>query len=74
MILLVVWNRKEWHYIAVKILSPLFREIMSSHDNDFYFLNCLLSSATGNKREFHKKMENENFCNVAMLSQDNIRI
>ena len=25
----MVWNGKEWHYIAVKILSPLFREIIA---------------------------------------------
>ena len=30
-----------WHYLAVKKLSTLSREITSKHHGDFYFLNCL---------------------------------
>ena len=28
------------HYLAVKNLSRLLRQITSSHDGDFYCLNC----------------------------------
>ena len=31
---------KNWHYLAVKKLSRLVREIISNNDGDFYCLNC----------------------------------
>ena len=32
---------KNWHYLAVKKLSALFRRIASENSGDFYCLNCL---------------------------------
>ena len=37
-ILLMITNGKKWHYLAVKKLSALLREITSKHDGDFYCL------------------------------------
>ena len=31
---------ENWHYLAVKKLSRLVREIISNNDGDFYCLNC----------------------------------
>ena len=39
-VLLIITDSKEWHYLAVKKLLPLLREITSNHDGDFYSLNC----------------------------------
>ena len=45
-ILLMVPNRKGWHYITVKKLSVLLKGITSKHQDDFYCLNCLHSFRT----------------------------
>ena len=40
--------------------------------SDFYCLSCLHSFATENKLESHRKVcQNEDFCNVVRLSEDN---
>ena len=49
-------NREGWHYITVKTLLALFREITSKHQVDFYCLNCLHSFASENKQESHKNI------------------
>ena len=50
-VLLMIPKGGGWHYLAVKKLSALLREIMSKRQGDFYCLNCLHSFATENKRE-----------------------
>ena len=42
---------KQWHYLAVKILSALLRKITSKNHGDFYYLNCLNSFETKSKLE-----------------------
>ena len=42
-ILLVITDGEKWHYLALKKLSELLREIASNYVGDFYFLNCLHS-------------------------------
>ena len=39
-------NNKNWHYLTVKSISELLREIMSNHDGDFYCLNRFYSYTT----------------------------
>ena len=64
-------DEEGWNYLAVKKLSALLRGITSKHHGDFYYLNCLHSFATENKRESHQKVsENIDFCNVVMPSED----
>ena len=46
---------QRWHYLAVKNLSALLRQIASKHYGDFYCLNCLHSFTTKNKLVSHKK-------------------
>ena len=48
-ILLMITDRKKWHYLAVKSLSALLRGIRPKHDRDFYCLNCFHSYSTKNK-------------------------
>ena len=62
---------QRWHYLAVKNLSPLLREIISTNNDDFYCLNCLHFFKIKNKLELHKKVcENKDFCNVIMPSEE----
>ena len=62
---------KQWHYLAVKRLSVLLKEIASKHHGDFSCPNCLHSFTTKNKLESDKKIcENKDFCNVIMPSEN----
>ena len=54
-ILLMISNGENWHYLAVKSLSRLLRGITSNHDGDYYCLNCFHSYRTENKLNVHKK-------------------
>ena len=54
-ILLMINNGENWHYIAVKSLSRLLRGISSNHDGDYYCLNCFHSYRTENELNVHKK-------------------
>ena len=45
-ILLMISNGENWHYLAVKNLSRLLRDITSNHDGDYYCLNCFHSYRT----------------------------
>ena len=52
--------------------SETFRGTTAKINCDFYFLNCLHSFGTKNKLDSNKKVrENETFCNVTMLSENN---
>ena len=52
-ILLMISNGENWHYLAVKSLSRLLRGISSNHDGDYYCLNCFHSYNTENKLNVH---------------------
>ena len=66
-ILLVISNGENWHYLTVKNLSGLLRGITSNHVGDFYCLNCFHSYRTKNKLEAHKEIcENRDYCHVEM--------
>ena len=54
-ILLMISNDQNWHYLVVKNLSGLLRGITPTHKEDFYCLNCFHCYRTKNKLEAHKK-------------------
>ena len=71
-ILLMISNGENWHYLRIKNLSRLLRESTSNHDGDFFCLNCFHSYRTKNKLEAHKKIcENHDYCHVEMPTKDN---
>ena len=71
-ILLMISNGENWHYLTVKNLSRLLRGITSNHDGDFYCLNCFHSYRTKSKLETHKKIcENCDYCHAEMPTNDN---
>ena len=45
-ILLMISNEENWHYLVVKSLPGLLKEITSSHNEDFYCLNCFCAYTT----------------------------
>ena len=49
-ILLMISNGENWHYLVVKSLSRLLRGISSNHDGDYYCLNCFHSYMTEKKK------------------------
>ena len=54
-ILLMITDGRKWHYLAVKILSVLLREITSNHVGDFHCLNCFHLYSTEKKLKKSKK-------------------
>ena len=56
-----------WHYLAVKSLPTLLREITSNHHGNFYCLNCYHSYTTHNKVKKHERVcNNHDYCRVDM--------
>ena len=71
-ILLMISNGENWHYLVVKDLPGLLKRITSNHEDYFYCLNCFHSYRTKNKFEEHKKIcENHDYCHVEMPTKDN---
>ena len=71
-ILLMISNGENWHYLVIKSLSGLLRSISSNDNNDYYCLNCFQSYKTENKLNVHKKIcENNKYCNIEMPSPNN---
>ena len=71
-ILLMISNGENWHYLVVKSLLGLLKRITSNHKEDFYCLNCFCVYTTRNKLEELKKIcENHEYCHVEMLNEDN---
>ena len=71
-ILLMISNGENWHYIVVKSLPGLLKGIRPSHNEDFYCLNCFCTYTTKNKLEEHKKIcENNKYCHVEIPNEEN---
>ena len=71
-ILLMITDDEKWYYLAVKILSALFRGITGNNNGDFYCLNCFQSYATKNKLKKHKTLcENHDHCYLEMPEECN---
>ena len=71
-ILLMITDGKKWHYLAVKRLSAVLREITSNHVRDFYCLNCTYSYRTKEKLKKYEKVCNDHdYCYVEMPDEEN---
>ena len=71
-IFLLISDGEKWHYLAVKSLSALFREITGNNHGEFYCLNCFQSYTTENKLKKHKKeCQNHDYCYVEMPEENN---
>ena len=68
----MITDGKKWHYLAVKSLPALLKEIASKHKEYFYCLNCFHAYTTKSKLERHKKVcENHDYCYVEIPNEDN---
>ena len=54
-ILLMIADGEKWYYLVVKHLPGLLKGITSTHEKDFYCLNCFHCYRTKSKLESHKK-------------------
>ena len=71
-VILLMITDGEWHYLAVKSLSPLFREITGNNHGDFYCLNCFQSYTTESKLKKHKKVcQSHDYCYVEIPKENN---
>ena len=71
-ILLMITDGKKWHYLAVKSLTALLKEITSKHKGDFYCSDCFRAYATKTKLQSRKKVcKNHDYCCVEMPNEDN---
>ena len=71
-ILLMISNGENCHYLVVKSLPGLLKGITSNHKEDFYCLNYFCAYTTRNILEEHKKIcENHEYCPVEMPNEDN---
>ena len=69
-LILMIPNREECHYLAIKLLTALLRGIISKHHSEFYCFNCSFLR-NKNKLQSRKKVcEIKDFCNVVMPSED----
>ena len=65
-------NNNNWHYLAVKSISGLLKEITSKHNGEFYCLNCFHSYTTEKKLKKHERIcKYQDFWRVKMPREDN---
>ena len=70
-ILLMITNGENWHYLVEKSLPRLLKGITLNLKEDFC-LNCFHLYRTKNKLEEHKKIcENHEYCHVEMPNENN---
>ena len=56
-LLMITEGHGKWHYVAIKSISGLLRGITSTHNGDFYCLNCFQLYRTQEKlKEQRKKL------------------
>ena len=63
----MITDCEKWHYLTVKSLSALLKEITSNHQGDSYCLNCFHSYGTKEALEKHMKVcEDKDYCYIEM--------
>ena len=71
-LLMITNDNENWHYLAVKGISALFRRMTSNNNGDYYCLHCFHSNRTNNKLKRHERLSNKNdYCHVKMPKEDN---
>ena len=61
-----------WHYRAIKSIPALLRGVSSSHNGDYYCLNCFHSYSTEEKLKAHEELcINNNFASIKMPTKKN---
>ena len=55
-IILMISNGENWHYLVVKSLNGLLKGKTWNHKENFYCLNCFCAYSMRNKLEEHRKI------------------
>ena len=60
----------DWHYLAIKSIPALLRGVASTHNVDFYCLNCFHSYRTQATLEKHERIcYNNDHCAIVMSDE-----
>ena len=71
-LLMITFDENNWHYLAIKSIPGLLRDITSTNHGDFYCLNCLHSYRTLNVLKNNEKLcENHDYSNMKINNEDN---
>ena len=63
-------KENNWHYLAVKSISRLFRRITSNNNGDHYYLNCLHSYRTEKKLKVLERLcNNHDYSEIIMATK-----
>ena len=66
-IMLMITDGKQWHYLAVANLSALLQRKSSNHKEDFYCLTCFNLYTKKNKLKEHEEIcNNKDICHIEM--------
>ena len=61
----------KWHYVAIKSISGLLRGITSTHNGDFYCLNCFHLYRTQKKLKEHEQLcGKHDFCTLKLPDEE----
>ena len=70
-LLMITDGTDTWHYIAIKKIPALLRGASSTHDGDYYCLNCFHSYRTESSLKKHEELcVNNNFSLIKMPTED----
>ena len=68
--LMITEGKDTWHYIAIKSIPALLQGVSSTHNGDYYCLNCFHSCRTEGKLKAHEKLcVNKNFALIKMPTE-----
>ena len=75
-ILLIISDEdNNWHYICVKNLKALCRDVFSNNHGGYYCLNCLHACRTKNKLKIHERLcLNNKYCQLKLPSLHNNKL
>ena len=70
-LLMTAEGKDIWHYIAIKSIPALLPGLSSTHNGDYYCLNCFHSYRTEEKLKAHEELYiNNNFGLIKMPTED----
>ena len=69
-LLMITNGYGDWHYLAIKSIPALLRGLTSTHNGDFYCLNCFHSYRRQATLEKHERIcYNNDHCAIVMLNE-----
>lgn len=70
--LLMITDKHKWHYVTIKSISDLFRDITGKNNGDYYCLNCFHWYRTEDKLKEHELIcTNHDYCNLISPDENN---